>query len=139
MTPAFIVDCSVAMTWVFHDEASPETTQLLRRLDVESALVPAHWFLEVANVLAIAERRQRLTATQSAQFVGLLDLLQFEIDNEASGRAFDHILTLSRSHTLTSYDAAYLELAIRRKLPLATLDDELRSAAAALGVPLLGK
>ena len=139
MSPAFIVDCSLAMTWVFIDEATTETRQLFRRLATESALVPSHWFLEVSNVLVISERRKRISVTESTQFLTLLDALQIEIDNEALARAFDHILPLARTHALTTYDAAYLDLALRRQLPLASLDDDLRRAAMTLGVQVLGK
>ena len=138
MTPSFIVDCSLTMTWVFKDEATTDTTDLLRRLGAESALVPSHWFLEVANVLVIAERRKRISVTESTQFLRTLDALQIEIDEDVAGRAFDHILPLSRTHHLTTYDAAYLDLALRRQLPLASLDADLRQAAAAIGVRLLG-
>src|SRR5205807_2295652 len=100
MTPAFIVDCSLAMTWVFNDEATSETTQLLHRLEHESLLIPAHWFLEVANVLAIAERRKRISHIESAQFLKMLDTLQMEIETDAPARAFDNILPLSRAHAL---------------------------------------
>jgi predicted nucleic acid-binding protein len=139
MNAAFIVDCSLAMTWVFNDEATPATTSLLRRLATEAMLVPAHWFLEVANVLVVAERKGRITVAQSAQFLGLLSTLNVQVDDLVSPRAFDHVLPLARAHLLSSYDAAYLDLALRTQLPLASLDEPLCQAAAKLGVILLGK
>jgi predicted nucleic acid-binding protein len=139
MTATFVVDCSVAMTWLFQDEATAATRKLLDRLEAESALVPAWWFLELTNVLAIAERKGRITQAATSEFVSLLATLDFELDVEAPHRAFDHLLPLCRTFGLTSYDAMYLDLAIRRQLPLATLDDDLRRAAKKTGVPLLGR
>lgn len=139
MSAAFVVDCSVAMTWLFSDEATPQTAKLLERLGDETVLVPGWWFLEVANVLAIAERKRRINTLQSEEFIAELLKLGLEVDNDASGRAFDHLLPLCRAHQLTSYDAMYLDLAVRRRLPLATLDEPLRKAAKKLGVKLLGR
>lgn len=138
MTATLIVDCSLAMSWCFADEASDFSAAIQDRLATETALVPAHWFLEVANVLAMAEKRERITAADSTEFVRLLGLLDIDVDGEAAGRAFDHLLPLCRSHGLTSNDAAYLDLALRRQLPLATLDEPLRAAGKALGVAILG-
>jgi len=138
MTATFIIDCSITMSWCFADEGSDASTKIQDRLVAETALVPAHWFLEIANVLAMAEKRNRITPADSTEFLRLLRTLDIEVDGEASDRAFDHLLPLCRSHRLTSYDVAYLDLALRRQLPLATLDDELRAAAVNLGVAVLG-
>jgi len=123
MSAAFVVDCSIAMAWLFNDEATPKTAALLNRLGAETALVPSWWFIEITNVLAMAERKGRITPTQSDAFITDLSKLGIERDNEAPDRAFTHLLVLCRRHRLTSYDAIYLELAIRRSLPLATLGD----------------
>ena len=139
MTPTLIIDCSITMAWCFGDEATDETTRIQERLINESALVPALWFLEVTNVLAMAEKRQRISAADATQFVQLLGTLDIQVDDEAAARAFDHLLPLCRTHGLTSYDAAYLDLALRKQLPLATLDEELRPVAATMGLALLGK
>jgi len=125
--------------WLFSDEITPETSALQERMILEGALVPSHWMLEVTNVLAMAERRKRLSAADAAQFVVYLRGLQIEVDDSLFSRAFDHILPLCRTHQLTSYDAAYLDLALRSKLPLASLDDDLRNAAIQLGLAVLGK
>lgn len=138
MNATFVVDCSIAMAWLFHDEATPKTVALLNRLATETALVPAWWFVEITNVLAVAERKGRITPTQTGAFIADLSKLGIERDDEAPDRAFTHLLALCRTHRLTSYDAIYLDLAIRRHLPLATLDDELRKAGRKLGVGLLG-
>jgi predicted nucleic acid-binding protein len=139
MSPAFVLDCSVASTWMFKDEATAQTVKLLQRLETEAALVPGLWFLEITNVLAIAERKGRVTAAQTTEFLSELSKLDLEVDLSASERAFDHLLPLCRSHHLTAYDAVYLALAMRRQLPLASLDESLRKAARKAGVKLLGK
>lgn len=139
MKPTLIVDCSMAMAWCFADEGNEETARVQNRLIAESAVVPAHWFLEVTNVLALAEKRKRISAADATQFVNLLKAFDIQADQDISTRAFDHILPLCRSYALTSYDAAYLDLAIRRQLPIASLDDDLRRAAVSLGLQVLGK
>ena len=138
MNPAFVIDASVAVTWLFRDEITPQTAAVLRRLEVEPALVPAWWYVELANVIAMAERKNRIGISDATIFLANLNDLEIEVDNEASQRAFTHLLPLCRAHQLTSYDAVYLELALRRHLPLATLDDQLRKAAKKLDVKLLG-
>jgi predicted nucleic acid-binding protein len=138
MSAVFVLDCSIAMAWLFNDEATPKTGALLTRLTTETALVPAWWFIEITNVLAMAERKGRITSTQSDAFIADLGKLGIERDEEAPHRAFTYLLPLCRRHRLTSYDAIYLDLAIRRNLPLATLDDDLRKTAKKLGVRLLG-
>jgi predicted nucleic acid-binding protein len=134
-----VVDCSIAMTWAFRDEMTEATTALAQRLTTEVMLVPGVWFLEIANVLALAERKGRFTLQQTQDFVVDLAKLQTEVDSRCMEYPFDQLLPLCRTHQLTSYDAAYLELALRRKLPLATLDEALRKAAKKTGVKLLGK
>lgn len=137
MSAAFVVDCSLAMAWLFHDEETPKAEALLNRLTTETALVPASWFIEITNVLTIAERRRRITAAQSYALIRDLAELGIEQDHEAPDRAFTHLLALRRAHRLT-YDAIQLDLALRRSLPLATLDRYLRKTAKKLGVPVLG-
>jgi predicted nucleic acid-binding protein len=138
MSAAFVVDCSIAMAWLFNDQATPKTEALLTRLITETALVPAWWFIEITNVLAMAERKGRIASAQSDAFIADLGKLGIERDDDAPHRAFTYLLALCRRHQLTSYDAIYLDLAVRRSLPLATLDDDLRKAARKLGVRLLG-
>jgi predicted nucleic acid-binding protein len=138
VSAAFVVDCSIAMAWLFNDEATSKTAALLNRLATETALVPAWWFIEITNVLAMAERKGRIKPMESDAFIADLSKLGIERDDEAPDRAFTHLLGLCRRHRLTSYDAIYLDLAVRRNLPLATLDDALRKAAHKVGVRLLG-
>ncbi|RIK82667.1 MAG: VapC toxin family PIN domain ribonuclease [Planctomycetota bacterium] len=137
MSAAFVIDCSMTMAWCFADERTALTTQVRDRAKFEVAVAPALWRLEVANVLVRAERRGRITPALSAEFVQLLDAMKIEIDD--AGCVFDHVLPLCRQHDLTAYDAAYLELALRRRLPLATLDERLRLVASQQGVGLLGR
>lgn len=134
---SFVLDCSVAVTWCFADEASPATDALLGRIEEQGALVPQLWHLEVGNVLIQAERRGRITAGDMAARVELLRRLPIATDDETAARALRDVLTLAREQRLTTYDASYLELAARRGLPLATRDEELREAAGRMGVGLL--
>ena len=139
MTPTLVIDSSITLAWCFADEMTPATDEIQDRLSVETALVPEHWCLEVANALLVGERRKRIAAADVSQFVVELGNLLVQVDDQLSSRVFDHILTLSRAHNLTSYDAAYLDLAVRRNLPLASLDVDLRRAAKKVGITLLGK
>lgn len=139
MTPGFVVDCSVALAWCFLDEATPATQNLFDRMGSESAAVPGWWFVELTNVLVVSERRGRIKPDKTAEFIALVEGFNLEVDDDGPGRAFTHLLPLCRAHELTSYDAVYLELAVRRGLPLATLDEPLRKAAKKLGVAVLGK
>ena len=134
----FVLDASVALAWCFEDENTPSARQILARLRAEAASVPATWPIEVANVLALAERRRRITPADSAEFIAKLEDVAILVDEETSSRAFGRVLDLAREERLTAYDAAYLELAQRRTLPLATLDKDLCAATAALGLRLLG-
>jgi predicted nucleic acid-binding protein len=135
---SLVIDCSITMPWCFADEATPMTDAVQNRLAIESAIVPAIWPFEVANVLTIAERRKRISVGESSRFLQLLGTLLIEVDTESSSRSFAHLLPLSRAHGLTVYDAAYLDLAHRCSLPLATLDTALIKAAKRVGVTVLG-
>jgi predicted nucleic acid-binding protein len=135
---AFVLDASIALAWCFADEATPATDALLERLADEEAVAPALWRIEVANALAMAERRGRLSVAGLTRSVGLLQRLAVALDPEGSERAFRELLDLARSERLTVYDAAYLELALRLGLPLASKDSKLRQAAAGLGLTVLG-
>ena len=134
---AFVLDCSIAAAWFFEDEARPETDHLLEHLRDGGALVPNLWHLEVGNVLIQAEKRGRITTAQISVRLELLANLPIVTDTETNLRAFREILTLARSQVLTTYDAAYLELAIRRGIPLATQDKALVRAAKASNVETL--
>ena len=134
---AFVLDCSIAVAWLFEDEATPETDALLDRLKEDSALVPGLWHLELGNVLAQAERRKRISAARMAAHLERLGRLPIVTDTETERRAFRETLTLARTHGLTTYDAAYLELAMRRGVELATRDKALMRAARGVEVQTL--
>lgn len=135
---AFVLDTSVAATWCLPDEAGVDTDALQDALAAgRRAVVPALWRWEIANVLARSLRRGRLTLPDFESARLLMDRLPIEIDAECATRALDSTLVLANAHRLTAYDASYLELAIRRRLPLATRDRELAQAASAAGVGLL--
>jgi len=133
----FVTDCSVTMCWCFPDEADPYAARILERLDVDETVVPAIWSLEVTNVLLIGERRKRLSEADSLRFLGVLRALPIIVDDTPVGQTQDDILALGRRHNLSSYDAAYLELAMRQGVPLATLDERLVVAARDSGVALV--
>jgi predicted nucleic acid-binding protein len=134
----FVVDASITLAWFYLDERTSATDALLSRAAVEGAWAPSHWPLEVANTLLQGVRRRRHDqALRDAALVTLASL-PVAIDPETGTRAWAESLDLATRHALTIYDACYLELALRRTLPLATLDRELRRAAEAEGVPLLG-
>ena len=133
----FVLDCSVASAWLFEDEATAETDALLDQLANGAALVPLHWRLELGNVLVQAERRGRITPAQVAASVEFVNRLPIEVDAETDTRSFREVLALARSTNLTTYDAAYLELAQRRGLSLATQDRALVRAALGLKVTTL--
>lgn len=131
----FVVDASVTMAWCFEDEATPETDAVLDRLASDEALVPQLWALEVVNVLLTAERRGRIDESKSARFVQLLGELPILL--EARLPDMNATIATGRRHDLSAHDAAYLHLAEREGLSLATRDDGLTRAARAAGVELL--
>jgi predicted nucleic acid-binding protein len=134
---SLVLDCSIALAWCFEDEATAATDAVLDRLARDSAVVPSLWHLELANVLALSERKRRITKAQSIEFISLVQGLPISVDSETAPQALGSILGLARDEKLTSYDAAYLELAIRLGVPLASQDRALRKAARHLGVPLV--
>ena len=133
-----ILDSSIAIAWCFPDERDDYSQSVLDALVTEPAFVPSLWHLEVANTLLVGERRKRSTQANTVAWLGFLAGLPITVDEETRGHAFGDITNLGRSQDLSAYDAAYLELAMRRGLPLATLDEKLKSAALAVGVPLYG-
>lgn len=132
----FVLDGSVALAWLFQDEQDPYADAIIARLPGLEMAVPRLWHLEVANVLLFGERRGRCSPADTMQWLGYLAGLPIVMDGETESRAWSDTLSLARQHALTAYDAAYLELAMRRGLPLATLDAKLKGAAQAVGVPL---
>jgi len=133
-----VIDASLTLTWYFDDETTPATEALLDRVSETGAVVPGLWRLEVANAFQSALRRKRISAVYRDESLAELAQLPVTIDNDTDTYAWTTTLRLAERFGLTIYDATYLELAQRRSLPLATLDKELREAAAGLDVTLLG-
>jgi predicted nucleic acid-binding protein len=131
---SFVLDASATLAWCFEDEATVEAAGLLERLRDDEAIVPPLWLLELANALVVAERRARLTRADSTRFVALIRQLPIRIDQTSTLDLAGAVMDLARGCELSAYDAAYLELALRLGLPLATLDVRLRSAAERAGV-----
>jgi predicted nucleic acid-binding protein len=129
------VDASVGFAWVYQGQATSETDRLLNEVAKGAAvIVPALWFLEMANVLLIAQRRHRMTTIQRKAALEKLVDMQFTVDEEGTRNAFGKISELAEKYGLTIYDAAYLEVALRRSLPLASRDETLRGAAKQCGL-----
>lgn len=133
----FVLDCSVTMAWCFPDEISKYTEAVQEKLLVVKAIVPSIWPYEVANILWVAERKKRITNAQAVRFKNLLNQAPIIIDNLSADRIMREVLDLAREQTLSVYDAAYLELAMREALPLVTLDKALQNAARKVGIKLL--
>ena len=134
----FVLDAFVAVAWCFEDETTKFTESVLSLLtDGAEALVPSIWPLEIANALLIAERRKRIALARATALLQQIAGLPISVSMIDSKQAFEQVLSVARQQSLTEYDAAYLELAIRQGLPLATLDAELRRSAKATGVALV--
>ena len=133
----FVIDASVALAWCFDDEATESSRALLDRFENEQAAVPSLWHLELANALALGERNRRITPARTSEFIALIVGLPIVVDEQTPNRALSAVLELARSERLSAYDASYLELAMRRGIPLATKDDDLAKAARRAGVMLL--
>jgi predicted nucleic acid-binding protein len=134
----FVLDNSVAVAWCFEDEQTPALLALLQRVTESGAFAPTLWPLEAANALLVAERRGRLERDRRRRLCGFLRALPIALDSETAMQAWTTTAGLAERFGLSAYDAAYLELAERLNLPLASLDGDLRRAANTLGLPLLG-
>ena len=131
----FVVDASVALGWALTDESHSLPAQAMARLLASEAWAPSLWWFELRNALVVNERRGRLSEADTTLFLNSVARLPVALDRDPDGAT---VLMLARRHRLTVYDASYLELALRLGLPLASLDSELRQAATACGVALLG-
>jgi len=132
---SFVIDASVAACWAFEDEDHPVASRALQLIRTEKARVPGLWWFELRNTLIVNERRQRIAERAVSEFLRRLSSLDIDVD-AAPGES--RMLELARRHRLTVYDAAYLELARREAIALATLDHKLADAATAEQVPLIG-
>jgi predicted nucleic acid-binding protein len=134
---SLVVDASITLAWCFRDEQNAYAHRMFRRLEDESAVVPGVWLLEIANGLVIAERRGRLSRAEVAEVRGVLEDLPITWQELTLDVALGPVVDLARAQGLSAYDAAYLELAMREGVPLATQDEALRAAAQRVGVPLV--
>ena len=137
MAGHFVVDNSVVMSWCFKDETNRYADSVLDKLTDASAVVPSIWPLEVVNVLLVAERQKRLSESDSARFLTLLFQLPIVVEYERPEMMMKELLALARVNDLSSYDASYLDLAMRKGIPIATLDNKLIKAARRIDVPIL--
>jgi len=134
----FVLDNSVAMRWCFEETAHPYAESILDRLEAgEEAVVPVMWLYEASAVLARAQNRGTLAAPKAGEFIDELQSLNISADLESVARIFPDVHHIALTHRLTSYDASHLELALRRGLPLATLDDRLIRASQAPGISII--
>jgi predicted nucleic acid-binding protein len=133
-----VLDCSATAAWIFDEETTDAVRILFDKVADEGVVVPVLWRLEIANTLTVALRRGRIDAELRRAALADLALLDITVDGHTEDHAWGETLHLADRFRLTVYDAAYLELAARRNLPLATLDGELRDAAKAVGLDLLG-
>lgn len=130
---AFVVDASVSAAWFLPDESTPFTTAALQATATSEVWVPALWLLEMANLLQSAQRRRRITADKRAELATAAAGLRLQVCREPVSLLA--LGALAAQHRLSAYDACYLELALRRRLPLATLDGDLLVAMRRAGVP----
>jgi predicted nucleic acid-binding protein len=128
---AFVLDASIAACWAFQDEDHPDADIAFVKIRTEEAVVPSLWWFEVRNILIVNERRRRITESETVAFLRDLSRLRIRIDR---GPQEAGVLRLARLHRLSVYDAAYLEVAQRERLPIATLDKMLSAAARTEGV-----
>jgi len=135
---SLVLDSSVTLAWIYPDETTDAIRQVFDSVAEDGAVVPALWRLEVGNGLTVAVRRGRIVSAMRASALADLELLDILIDAATDANAWSNSLHLADRFGLTLYDAAYLELAQRRSLPLASLDRDLRSAAQALRLPVMG-
>ena len=135
---SLVIDASTALGFLLKDEQSAPSMKALKAMEqCSTTYVPTHWWLETANGFLMAERRKRASQAEIAEALQLLQALPVTTDDETAQRSGSETMALARQYALTSYDAAYLELAVRRRATLATTDHALAKAATAAGVMVL--
>jgi predicted nucleic acid-binding protein len=135
MPAKFVLDNSVVMAWCFQDEGNTYTEAVLDSLENVEAVVPAIWPLELGNALLVAERKKRLSEASVIRFLALVNTLPILIEQETPERMLKEIISLARQRGLSTYDASYLDLAMRLGLPISTQDELLKKAAQIGSVP----
>jgi predicted nucleic acid-binding protein len=134
---AFVLDASIVLAWFLPDESSPAADTLLERMQQEDVFAPAIWPLEIANALLVAERRKRISTVERLEFLEHLAALPVLLDRPHTADDLPALSEVGREHSLSIYDACYLQLAQSRRIALATFDRELRAASARMGVSTL--
>ena len=132
----FVIDASIAACWALRDEQHSYADAARERLVNDPGFAPSLWWFEIRNIIVVKERRNRITERDSAAFLSWMTRLGIAMDRSPDS---SELLRLARKHKLTVYDTAYLELAIRTRVPLATLNQDLANAAKAEGVPIIGE
>lgn len=133
-----VVDASITLSWLLPDEQRSEAQAAIRQVRGDVGLAPAGWPIEVTNGLLLAERRQRITPEQTDALLARLRAVAIRVAEAPDRTSVDAILSLAREHRLTAYDASYLELALRERAAIASLDDRLKAAARRAGVGIVG-
>ncbi len=134
---SLVLDASAALAWCFADEQTASDRKLLSLVTREGAEAPSIWPLEVANVIVLAQRKGRLTQTQTAESIETIRSLPIRIRETTPSSVFENLVLLAQKYSLTIYDASYLELAIRLRIPLTSRDEMLKRAARSAGVALI--
>jgi predicted nucleic acid-binding protein len=135
-TPAFVLDASVAIAWLIIEKSTPYTDSVVRKLSSTVGIVPAIWGTQIADMARRAERRHLVTQRELERYFGWLRNYWIRIDDETNALAWSDTHEIARKYRVTNFDAAYLELALRLKLPLATTDAALSRSALSAGVPI---
>ena len=130
------IDASVALAWCFPDEASNYADSVLLALENQTVIVPAIWAVEITNALLVGQRRKRIRQPEVRRFVDLLKGLSIVEERQTFAETVSNVLPLAREYDLSAYDAAYLDVAIRHEIPLATLDAAMQKACTAAGIEI---
>lgn len=133
---AFVLDVSVAVPWVIRSLSTSYTDGVVRSLVRVTTIVPGSWLMDLAGAVRVFEQRGWYAPSQVSTNLSVLDGFAIQIDDQTNDRAWGDILTLGRTHNISACQAAYLELALRRRLPLATINTTLTAAAGAAGVTI---
>ncbi len=131
-----VIDASVALAWCFPDEASDYADSVLLALEKQTVIVPAIWAVEITNALLVGERRKRIRQPEVRRFVDLMNGLSVVEDGQPFADTVSNVLPLAREYNLSAYDAAYLDVAVRHEIPLATLDGALQKACTLAGIKI---
>ena len=125
----FVLDNSIVMSWFFEDECSLQSEKILQRLKTQRAIVPSLWAYELSNALFISENKRKLATNDSKQFIDLLSKLPIFIESNEPFQFANRVLPICRKYAVTAYDAAYLDLADIKRIPIATFDKKMRATA----------